>query len=157
MFRLWGATTLLSQQNKATFHSQLWARWGRQCLFLYRLKLWCEDSFRIRHLGWLFLERAILVFLKFLSFWKQANGNQKTLLPWLPWTCGGVSEMPGLSSQFGVVVGIWAVFLIEQYYCLNLLVSQVEMLSPVRMSLKRLFPSFLPPTTAGKLSASRVF
>lgn len=50
--------------------------------------------------------------------------------------------MTGLRSQLQDAVGILAPFLIEQNYCLNLLVSQVEMISPVRLSLKGLFPHF---------------
>lgn len=38
--------------------------------------------------------------------------------------------------------GHYGFFLREQNYCPNLLVSQVEMVSPVRMSLKKFFPLF---------------
>lgn len=129
-------------KTRLPFYSQAWAGLGQCCLLPHRLRTGCEERFQNRVSGF-----AIFGMRTFgapgIPFFLKARTRR--LKPWGCGLWGPVGESVlwlGWGPNFGMLWGFLAPFPIEQTYCPNLLVSQVEMISPVRISLQGLFPCF---------------
>lgn len=135
-------------RTRPSFHFQMQAGWGQCCLFLHRSRSGCEESFQNRASGFSIFGRRTFGVSGIIFFLKASKWRLKPWA-WAPaglcragvggvlWLCWGWC---GTGASLWGTLGIIAFFLIEQNYCLNLLVSQVGMLSPVRMSFKKFFP-----------------